>query len=172
MTPNNPTPTSLTPSDPLAALHDIHLPPPVSAWPPAPGWWGLSALLLVSVIALIVFGKRRWQRRAYRRQALRDLRSAFAQYQADAGSDIETSKARFQQHTLRLLKQTALVAYPHAEVANLHGTRWLQFLDRPLRKPVFNQPELQPLAHTYAAEAKVVDAQPLYDAARLWIRKH
>lgn len=156
----------MNPADPLAALHDIHLPPPVSWWPLAPGWWILSALLLVTFSALLFIGMRRWRQRAYRRQALRDLRAAYLKCQSD------NDAAHFQQHTQRLLKQTALVAYPHNQVANLHGDRWLQFLDRPLRRSVFMQPDLQPMADMYRADTTAVAAPSLYNAARLWIRKH
>ena len=39
--------------DPLANLRDIYLPEPITAWPPAIGWWALIllGLLLLSYIS-------------------------------------------------------------------------------------------------------------------------
>jgi len=34
--------------NPLVNLKDIHLPPPVSFWPPAPGWWILALLMITT----------------------------------------------------------------------------------------------------------------------------
>ena len=39
--------------NPLQNLKDIHLPGAVSAWPPAPGWWILTFLLLALVTWII-----------------------------------------------------------------------------------------------------------------------
>ena len=36
--------------DPLAQLRDIHLPEPVSWWPPALGWW----LVAMTVMTLLI----------------------------------------------------------------------------------------------------------------------
>jgi hypothetical protein len=64
----NPDPTGLD------NLFDIVVPPPVSWWPPAPGWYVVGGL----AIALAVWGAWRWWERwraaAYRRAALAELR--------------------------------------------------------------------------------------------------
>ena len=49
--------------NPLINLKDIHLPPDVSIWPPAPGWWILAVVLL---LILVFFGT--WIRRSFARK--------------------------------------------------------------------------------------------------------
>src|SRR5262245_11663928 len=57
----------------LDNLIDIVTPPPVPAWPPAPGWY------VVAAVAALLFGWSlwraavRWRRAAYRRAALAEL---------------------------------------------------------------------------------------------------
>jgi Tfp pilus assembly protein PilO len=155
----------MTPIDPLAELKDIHLPPPVSAWPPAPGWWLLAALLVIALVAGVALWLRHRRRTAYRRAALRgldQLRSEWRQQHDDA-------------HTLhainQLLKRTALAAYARADVAALSGDAWLDFLDRQLPKPAFADPQLRDFGALYRA-AVAVEPQRVFDAAAIWIRRH
>lgn len=155
----------MTAIDPLAALKDIHLPPPVSAWPPAPGWWILAGLLLLALIAAVWFGLRWWRARAYRRVALRELRELQTQWQQHRDDQ------KLQIAVNRLLKQVALAAFPRTQVAALHGMNWLQFLDAQLRRPVFAQPALAGFGDTYSAAA-ATEPEALVQAAREWIRRH
>jgi len=63
--------------NPLEQMRDIQLPAPVGWWPPAPGWW----LLTVLVLALVAWGlaravriaSERRQRQRYRGEALQEL---------------------------------------------------------------------------------------------------
>ena len=156
----------MTATDPLAALKDIHLPPAVGLWPPAPGWWIVGALVLFSIIFLITKLWQRWRARTYRRQALRQLQTIYAQWQRDQNDEL------FQQRVNQLLKQTALVAFPRAQVAALHGGTWLQFLDEKLREAIFSTPTLSALADSFRPHAEPVAAPALNDAAQRWIRRH
>jgi hypothetical protein len=99
------------PSD-LSNLRDIAVPPPVSFWPPAPGWWVVGAACLVAGGLAVAAVVRHRRRNAYRREALRELASAEA-------SDISA-----------ILKRAALAAFPREQVASLSGPAWLAFLDR------------------------------------------
>ncbi|MET0377927.1 MAG: DUF4381 domain-containing protein [Spongiibacteraceae bacterium] len=153
-------------ADPLAALKDIHLPPPVSVWPPAPGWWVLAGLLLLALIAAVWLGLRWWRRRAYRRVALQELRDLEAQWQQ------HRDDRQLQTDVNRLLKQVALAAFPRTQVAALHGPDWLQFLDAQLRQPVFAEPAMAGLAESYRATPVAVAPETLLRAARDWIRRH
>ena len=135
-------------SIPLENLHDIHLPAPIGWWPPAPGWWILSALIIIGTIALGFWLMRRARQRRYHKFALIQLH-ALHQIWQEQHDDIA-----FAQATNRLLKQTALAAFPATNVAALNGADWLDWLDRKLRKP-------EPIA-----------AEALCSAAQYWIQSH
>ena len=57
--------------NPLINLKDIRLPPPVSFWPPAPGWW--ISVVLILLIA-VFFGRWLWRRFESRKPKMEALR--------------------------------------------------------------------------------------------------
>jgi len=60
----------------LADLKPLIAPPPVPWWPPAPGWWILATVLIISLCAAIIWGYRRWQHHVgtrYQREAIKLL---------------------------------------------------------------------------------------------------
>ena len=61
--------------DMLNQLRDIHAPPAVAWWPPAPGWWVWVGVALLIVVLLVVFYRRRHRRpnRGLRSDALVEL---------------------------------------------------------------------------------------------------
>jgi hypothetical protein len=69
------------------SLRDIHLPAEPSWWPPAPGWWLLSVLVLV-VIALAAWIWRRQRRlRGQRQQVFDELDRLVRQHRDDGSPD-------------------------------------------------------------------------------------
>src|SRR5947208_329006 len=108
-------------SDPtdLSNLRDLALPTEVPLWPPAPGWWIVTAAGVASAAILLATAIARHRRNAYRRQALREL----------AVIDARGISA--------LLKRAALAAWPREPVASLTGSDWLAFLDRTGRMSAF-----------------------------------
>lgn len=144
-------------------LRDIHLPDPVSWWPPAPGWWLLLALLCAA-------GLGAWLRRRYRaRHELR--RQAF--------SELERIENRFGQRDDErqalqelsvLLRRVALARYPRAQVASLTGQRWLRFLDGVMGADAFSRGPGRALAEAPYNPAPGVDNVPdLIDLCRRWL---
>lgn len=150
----------------LAQLRDIHLPGPIGWWPPAPGWWLLAAALLLALGAALLFWLRRRRRNRYRRAALREARALFAQWQQ------HNDTPRYLHAVNRLLKQTALAAYPRRQVAPLTGADWLAFLDAQLRNPCFTEPDLRAFAALYREQPRELEPQRLHAAAERWIRRH
>jgi hypothetical protein len=152
--------------DPLAQLRDIHLPAPVGWWPPAPGWWLLGgALVLLVVLALLRLYRQR-QRQRYRRLALAQLRALYSRWE-------QHGDALDYLHNLnRLLKQTALAAYPRRDIAALNGADWLRFLDGCLRQPQFDAPHAAALAAVYQPQTQNIAPPALQRAAEYWIRRH
>ena len=153
--------------DPLAQLRDIHLPEPISAWPPAPGWWVIA---IAALVLMIIAGKaliKRQQRIAFQRQALTELKRLEQQHQ---------QPAEYLQALNRLLKRTALICYSNQQVASLTGKEWLAFLDHTGNTQQFSQGEGQWLMDgPYAAPSGTVPTrdqiQSLTELAQQWLKK-
>lgn len=106
-------------------LRDIHLPDPVSWWPPAPGWWALVSIFILFFLAVRAFLKMKKARRV-RVAALNELEllsAGFTQAQ-DAHRLVKALSV--------LLRRICLSYYPRFDVAGLTGERWLLFLDKHL----------------------------------------
>jgi hypothetical protein len=104
-------------SDPysLDNLRDIVEPASIPWWPPAPGVWLLLGLVAVWMAAGLVLWWVHWQRQAYRRAGLRELREIAARL----GHAPERAAALVD--LAALLKRVALVAYAREQVSALRG---------------------------------------------------
>ena len=107
----------------LVNLKDIHLPPPVSFWPPAPGWWILALLLISTLFIGGVWLYRKYKKSKPKTEALRILKDLQILYQ---NSHDELVSLR---NLSNLLRRTALTYYVNDTVASLQGSSWLEFLD-------------------------------------------
>ncbi|MEP2715127.1 DUF4381 domain-containing protein [Pseudophaeobacter sp.] len=141
----------------LDLLKPMPEPAPISMVPQTAGWAVLAGVL---TLVLIWAGLRVWRgyrANAYRRAALAEL-------------DMLTQSGQDPAKIAVLLKRTALAAYPRAQVAQLHGASWLEFLDAQLPGAGFSQGAGQILA---TAPWRATPPDPALTAlARDWIRHH
>lgn len=156
-------PAPLTPDS--LPLRDIHLPAPVSWWPPAPGWW----LLAVGIIVLIFtcfWLRQRSRRRRFKRLALSRLDQLEQQYR-NQGDDLQ-----LQQELSCLLRQAAILHYPKSNCAGLIGETWLKFLDQTLDGKSFSQGVGQLLeSGPYRPRPADFDARELLGLCRSWLQR-
>ena len=103
-------------------LRDIHLPTPISWWPPAPGWWVLLGLLVLCFLSIFMFRRIR-KRRSVRVAALKALITISSDFEAQ-----EDTQALVKALSV-LLRRICLSYFPRTEVAGLTGEAWLHFLD-------------------------------------------
>ena len=104
-------------------LRDIHLPEPISWWPPATGWWLLAALALVLLAALvlvIVIRRRTRLKRTAQAELLR-IRNQYQQHNNDGLTIRQLST---------LLRRVCISFDRREQVASLTGTNWLRYLDQ------------------------------------------
>jgi len=150
----------------LAQLRDIHLPAAVSAWPPAPGWWLLAALVLAAGLGAALAWRR--HRRSARTAALRqvaELERAARQGRL-APAELATASAE-------LLRRAAIARFGRAQVARLQGADWIDFLNRVAARagpPPFAGPVAAALAQGPYAPAPEVPDAALLAAVRRWLR--
>lgn len=147
----------------LPPLHDIHLPAQPSWWPPAPLWWVLGVVLLVSLALAVLRLRRALQRWRWRRLWLHEL-DVIARHHAQHGELARTAAAVSQ-----LLRRATLVI--DANAAALSGERWLAFLARQPGGAVFaGSVGRTLLGAPWQAHAEG-GAGELVDATRYWLSK-
>ena len=125
-------PANTNPAE-MLPLRDIHLPEPVSWWPPAPGWWLLLAGVLLLLAAFYLVKKIRHSRRL-KRAVAESFASIKQQYQHDH------NKTRLAQNLSILLRRASISYYPRKNTAGLTGEDWLNFLDNTLPASHDNTP--------------------------------
>ena len=150
----------------LSQLRDIHLPAPISWWPPAPGWWLLAAFIVAILCGLFVWYRRR-QRDGWRRNALTELARLRQQY-----AEQSTAAHNIVSELSVLLRRVAISCFPRAEVAMLSGDKWLAFLDRNLDESPFQSEQGRLLAVApYAPHTTLTPdtLHMLFDLCESWI---
>jgi len=140
-------------------LHDIHLPVPVSWWPPALGWWFLLGLLLL-LLALAVLFRRQRRRSHNRRLALRELDQMAQLPPGELAASLS-----------QLLRRSALCHFPRQDCAGLVGNAWLEFLDRPFKDQPFSQGIGRSLLDAPYNPNAAIESQELLNLCRRWLKK-
>jgi hypothetical protein len=147
-------------------LRDIHLPAPVSWWPPAPGWWLLLGLAVLAVIAFALL--RRWHLRKRRRQRvfeqLTQLESAYHQHR-DA--------LRLVRDLSVLMRRAGISLYPRRDTASLTGDSWLAWLDGTSTHKGFSAGAGRLLAkapYANSLDAEQSDIEDLITLCRNWLQ--
>ncbi len=154
----------MNPADPLAQLHPLREPGLIGWWPPAPGWWLLSALALLTLAAGAWLLYRHIRRKAYRRAGLARLAEIERQYAVDR------DRAAAAQAINAMLKGVALNAFPRRDIAAASGAEWLAFLNSTMPAG----PGFAPASVTdpYRPDAGEIDIAELLQVARNWVVKH
>ena len=147
----------------LVNLKDIHLPPPVSFWPPAPGWWILAVLLSSSLFIGSVLFYRRHKKRKPKTEALRILKDLQILYQ-NSKDDVVSLR-----NLSNLLRRTALTFYDNDEVASLQGSSWLEFLDKTGKTKEFSQGAGKVLGNEVFQQKVNPDMNALFPLVKKWI---
>jgi len=165
--------------DPLAGLHDIHLPEPVSWWPPAPGWWLLA--LLVVLIGAVVIGWLRW------RKAQQAKAKVFSQYEmidqalvemdrlqqlTSSGADVHRTVTELSGLLRRVAMHLDVSQSGQGEqtdIAGLSGESWLAWLDGQWDRNAFSRDAGRQLLDAPFQRDGQVDIRALLKISRAWV---
>lgn len=147
----------------LDQMHDIIIPPAVSYWPLAPGWYALGLLVLTYGIYLGLKVWSTYQKNLYRREALEVLSTL---NEEDASKNIST--------LLGLMKRVGLQHFGREKVAALSEDAWWNFMETHSKVKV--KTEVRKLSKTILyspdAQATVEDVKAVKKMAKVWITTH
>ena len=145
-------------------LRDIHLPAPLSWWPPAPGWW-LLLTLLVAIALLGGYLLHRYRRNALQRAAQQALHRIGEDYRQSGDARVLAQQLSI------LLRRVSLSCYPRRQVAGLTGCAWLSLLDRCLPGEEFQRGAGRVLIDApYSLDSRV-DGPALLQLCERWLRQ-
>lgn len=143
-------------------LRDIHLPEPISWWPPALGWWLLAGTLLGIGIAIQAW--RMWRARfRIRDAALAEIARIRARHARHADPALLAADLS------ALLRRVCLHLHPPHQVASLTGPAWLELLERTTPHFSFSNAGGAPLINAPFEPDPIFDPEALLNACQGWI---
>ncbi len=150
----------------LAQMEDVITPDGIGAWPPAPGWWLLVILAILSVFAATRFALKKIRAQRYRKVALVTLDAIVAEKDNVSGPE----------KIMQVLKRTFFTAYPSSRehVAGIYGEQWLTLLQKTSKKPVHIH-DISTIVETTLYGKAECDRKVFNDFAALaknWVRDH
>ena len=153
-------------TDPLAELRDIHQPSMIETWPPAPGWWLLAIIFIVTAAAILTKFFRHWRANKYRREAIKELDLLLTDWESHGDDRIYLTAVQ------DLLKRVALSHFPRDQVASLTGEAWVKFLDNSSGSHDFSIGEMELLIDGNYRPEISVNVEKIQSFASQWIQQH
>lgn len=144
-------------------LRDIHLPEPVSWWPPAPGWWLLLALVIMLAV-LLPWLIKRWRRKSLNTLAQAEFRQIQHTFQHHQDS------VRLAQEISALLRRVCMSYNSRSQAASVIGDDWLQQLDALSSQPLFNSDIGRQLLTAPYQATNNIDADALLNTCNDWLK--
>jgi hypothetical protein len=146
-------------------LRDIHLPAPISWWPPAIGWW---MLVLVAAVLLVWWLRRRAaMARAPETLAHNELQRLRALWSEHRNTQLLISELS------AWLRRVAMSVGSRSTAASLTGESWLGLLDTLAGEPVFDDADRKLLTESpYRGSTSAIDephAEHLLTQCERWL---
>lgn len=147
----------------LDLMHDIIVPPAVSFWPLAPGWYVLSLLLLTYSLYLGLKLRAKYRANRYRREAMQELVSLA---KSEGAGEIE--------RLLKLMKRVALQHFGRERVASLSDTLWWEFVEKHSNVKIDNALRTLSQEVLYSSDVEVANesVEKMRVLTKLWINTH
>ncbi len=147
----------------LDLMHDILVPPAVSFWPLAPGWFALALLFLTTMLHLGLKLWAKYRANSYRREALQEL--------------VTLAKSESVEEIVRLLnlmKRVALQHFGREKVASLSDVHWWEFVEQHSKVKIDNTLRIvsQEVLYSSGAEVSKEAVEKMRTLTKLWINTH
>lgn len=140
------------------------LPDSIPDWPPVWWFWLVVAAVIFALLLTIIRLRRRYVKRAYRREALQQL-----------NQHTELSDQALGEHCLTLIKR-CLITEGQQDLASLTSKELLPLLDQQLKHSKIKLAALEDCfsASIYRPKGQLSaeQRQTLIQATRIWIRRH
>jgi len=147
----------------LKDLRDIHDPNPISLWPLAPGWWLLLALLVVGILFLRWWLKKR-KSPGFKKLANQELKNIITNYEVQK----DTQKTCLEIATL--IRKLLVARDTNHKVAGLIDNEWLSYLDEVSRSHLFTEGPGKILTTAIYQKEFDADINGLVDATKVLIK--
>lgn len=150
-------------------LKDIHLPDPVSWWPPAPGWWLLAVIVALLTFYAVKQLKKVTSRRKLKRSALAELNRCADEHRSrfESGLTPSDNDQLFILQSVTVMRRCLLTVSSNSDLASQSASQFLSALNQQAAKPLFDQALIDRIDEI----AYQKQPQPLSDDERLQFQK-